>query len=326
MDLISVIVPVYKVEDYLYRCVESIVNQSYKNLEIILVDDGSPDKCPQMCDEWIKKDSRIKVIHKDNGGLSDARNAGLDIASGEYISFVDSDDWISKNYIEKLYHSIIANNADISECNVYYAYGEELSAYNNDSAFFYENNKSVMEAYIRDYHIKTVVWNKLYSIDLLSSIRFEKGKLHEDEFFTYLVLSKVDRLAHINEYLYFYRQRSDSIMGQSQSFAIHNLDSIEGCSNRALYVKENYPDLYFYELRNMTNLCIGQYEMLLSSEKKDYYPHAKREIKKYKKLFKWDLNSFSRLTYKEKTKVFFSSISLAMYARFDLLLKKVRNA
>ena len=101
-EKISVIIPIYKVEKYLNRCVESVVNQSYQNLEIILVDDGSPDNCPKMCDDWAEKDNRIKVIHKENGGLSDARNAGLKVAMGEYISFVDSDDWIAKDFYEVL--------------------------------------------------------------------------------------------------------------------------------------------------------------------------------------------------------------------------------
>ncbi len=113
MDLISVIVPVYKVEAYLNRCVESIVNQSYSNLEIILVDDGSPDRCPEMCDVWSQKDKRIKVIHKENGGLSDARNAGMAIATGTYIGFVDSDDWIDRDFYEKLLLTLKENHAQL---------------------------------------------------------------------------------------------------------------------------------------------------------------------------------------------------------------------
>ena len=114
--LISVIVPVYKAEKYLDKCVQSIVNQTYKNLEIILVDDGSPDNCPEMCDEWAKKDSRIKVIHKENGGVSSARNAGLDNSFGDYIGFVDSDDFIENDFYECLYDNLVENGADISFC------------------------------------------------------------------------------------------------------------------------------------------------------------------------------------------------------------------
>ena len=128
MDLISVIVPVFKVEQYLNRCVESIVNQTYKNLEIILVDDGSPDDCPTICDTWAKKNSGIKVIHKTNGGLSDARNAGLVAATGQYIAFVDSDDWIQKTFIDYLYRAITNTGADLSACDVRFVPdGEEVS-------------------------------------------------------------------------------------------------------------------------------------------------------------------------------------------------------
>ena len=118
-ELISIIVPVYKVEKYLDKCINSIVSQTYKNLEVILVDDGSPDSCGKMCDEWTKKDTRIKVIHKENGGLSDARNFGLDCAKGKYIQFVDSDDYIEKDMIEFLYKNLKENNADISICSNY---------------------------------------------------------------------------------------------------------------------------------------------------------------------------------------------------------------
>ena len=122
---ISVIVPIYKVEQYLNRCVESIVNQTYKNLEIILVDDGSPDLCPKICDEWAEKDSRIVVIHKENSGLSDARNAGLKVATGGYVAFVDSDDIINPFYVEYLYKAICDNDAQISACDLKNFYDEK---------------------------------------------------------------------------------------------------------------------------------------------------------------------------------------------------------
>ena len=117
-DLISIIIPVYKVEKYIYKCIDSVLNQTYKNLEIILVDDGSPDKCPEICEEYAKKDNRIKIIHKKNGGLSDARNAGLKVATGKYIGFVDSDDYIEKDMYQVLYNNIIKTNSDISIVNL----------------------------------------------------------------------------------------------------------------------------------------------------------------------------------------------------------------
>ena len=136
-SLISVIVPVYKVENFLDRCVESIVGQTYENLEIILVDDGSPDNCPAICDNWAKKDGRIKVIHKENGGLSSARNAGLDVVTGEYFGFIDSDDWIEKDFFEFLITNALKENADISRCGLYLDYEDDDSCH--DQEVQYEN-------------------------------------------------------------------------------------------------------------------------------------------------------------------------------------------
>ena len=125
-DKISVVVPIYKVQDYLERCIKSIINQTYDNLEIILVDDGSPDECPKICDEYALKDERIKVIHKENGGLSDARNFGIAAATGKYISFIDSDDWISKDFFSLLYFAIIENDCQIAECGVQKVYDDTM--------------------------------------------------------------------------------------------------------------------------------------------------------------------------------------------------------
>ena len=126
LELISVIIPIYKVEEYLDHCIKSIVEQTYRKLEIILVDDGSPDKCPLKCDEWAERDGRIRVIHKKNGGLSDARNVGMSIATGSYISFIDSDDWISPDFYEKLYRSITESNAQIAASGIVWAYNDHL--------------------------------------------------------------------------------------------------------------------------------------------------------------------------------------------------------
>ena len=167
MDLISVIVPVYNVEKYLDKCIQSIVDQTYTNLEIILVDDGSPDNSGAICDEWAEKDNRIKVIHKANGGLSDARNAGLDIATGEYIAFVDSDDYIELDFYDKLYNVIKATNCDISICNLRKVYENNNVSVNNCDTFEITeySTTEAMSALIDD-KIRQVVWNKLYKADI----------------------------------------------------------------------------------------------------------------------------------------------------------------
>lgn len=317
-DLISVIIPIYKVEKYIVRCVESIVNQTYTNLEIILVDDGSPDNCPQICDDYAEKDNRIKVVHKENGGLSDARNAGMKVATGDYISFIDSDDYVSLEMYQDMINAAINNKADIVECNVNYDYNGRIEKYNDDKYAVYNDNYSVMEAYIKHYHIKTVVWNKLYERKLLNDIEFEFGKYNEDEFFTYKVLAKVSSYVHLDKYYYYYFQRSDSIMGSS--FSLKQLDSVEGCMKRAEFIRQNYGDLYFYVLKNLTFQCIGNYQKLICDGINDV--NAKKILKKYRKQLCWNKCYLSNLKLKDKFYVVLSSISLSLCARVRIILKK----
>lgn len=224
-DLISIVVPVYNVEKYVKYCVESIVNQKYNNLEIILVDDGSTDNSGKICDEYSKLDNRIKVIHKENGGLADARNVGISYATGEYIGFVDSDDYIHPDFYQTLYDLLLDNNADISECQFLRIAVEKIEDAKNilDS----ENSKVVNEYKIeknidalrnlygprlKPYIQKVVVWNKLYKKSLFNDVEFPVGKLHEDEFTTYKILSKCTNIVSTNLYLHGYMQTKNSIM------------------------------------------------------------------------------------------------------------------
>lgn len=241
--LISVIVPVYDVEPYLNRCIESIVSQTYKNLEIILVDDGSPDNCPQMCDDWVNKDSRIHVIHKKNGGLSDARNAGMKIASGELISFIDSDDYVDLNMYESLIFKMLETDSDIVSCGVKWVdeSGRVLKCDKvlSDVVFLTEE---AMKELLNDGAIKQPVWNRLYKRELALSIPFEKGKCHEDVFWSYQAVGKSKRICVISQAFYYYVQRSDSIMGWP--FSGKRLDALEANKNRCAYIKKFLPALY----------------------------------------------------------------------------------
>ena len=207
-SLISVIIPVYKVEKYLDRCVESVVNQTYKNLEIILIDDGSPDNCPKMCDEWEKKDSRIKVIHKENGGLSDARNAGMDISTGEYIGFVDSDDYIDTTMYEKLLTKLLETNSDVAMCDYF---EEKTNGERNGSGLILENltgeNIRKTMLYTTKEHICEAVWKFLYKKEIV--IKFEYGMWYEDVLFQLQVLKPTLKLAVVQEPLYHYIVQRD---------------------------------------------------------------------------------------------------------------------
>lgn len=224
-DKISVIVPIYKVERYLDRCVKSICHQEYKNLEIILVDDGSPDNCGKMCDEYAKEDSRIKVIHKANGGLSDARNAGIEISTGEYILFVDSDDWIDKRMIRVLYTALQRYNADIAECSWRNIYSDCIIEETTCTGKVVESdNVSALEGMLDWKYFKPVAWDKLYKRSVIADIRYPKGKIHEDEYTTYKYVYNAKKLVYVDFSFYNYdRTRTDSITGDK--FKEANLDA-----------------------------------------------------------------------------------------------------
>ena len=232
-DLISIIIPIYKVENLLERCVDSILRQTYDNIEILLVDDGSPDRCGEICDQYAIKDSRIKAIHKKNGGLSDARNAGIDVAKGEYITFIDSDDWVSEKYVKTLYDLLVSKSADISVCNFIRTEKEEIeSSYEQNELYEFNNIEALTNLCGDFYQQLTVSWCKLYKTELFADIRFPVGKIHEDEFTTYKLLYKAKKIALTNEILLYYWQRPDSIMGTS--FKIKNrLHAIEAFQERA---------------------------------------------------------------------------------------------
>lgn len=236
--LISVIVPVYKVEVYLDKCVSSIVGQTYDTLEIILVDDGSPDSCPAICDAWAKKDRRIKVIHKTNGGLSDARNAGMAVATGEFICFIDSDDWIEPNFFEDLYRAILENGAEIAECAAAYV-AEDGTVIRQRKAASQSvlDRKEALRRLILEDGVYQTVWNKLYRREILEGLLFEVGKYNEDDFWTYQVLDRIEKLAIVEKPLYQYLQRGTSIIGVG--YNLRRLDGLEARFRRMEYLQKD---------------------------------------------------------------------------------------
>jgi len=221
--MISVIVPVYNVEAYLDRCVESLVGQTYKDLEIILVDDGSPDNCPEMCDAWARKDSRIQVIHKINGGLSAARNAGIEAASGEYIGFIDSDDWIARDMYQDLIDAIEKDNADLAVTGISRTYdnGYSVEQYVHENAFSITGSKIVLE-YLKQSTFSTSANDKLYRRELFSERRFPVGKLYEDAPVIFDILCGINKVTVVGKPQYSYFQRADSICGQK--FSLRKMD------------------------------------------------------------------------------------------------------
>lgn len=259
--LISIIVPVYNVKNYLVDCVNSIVNQTYKKTEIILVDDGSTDKSGKICDYLAEKDNRIKVIHKKNGGLSSARNAGMMIAKGKYIGFVDSDDKISKDMYEILLNNMLKTGSKISICGRYYVYpdGTKKIRYKEKSNVTQMNAK---EAIIRMNSFSSfdmAAWDKLYDKKIFNKIYFPEGKLSEDFFIMYKLFIKAKKICYTPQPLYYYFQREGSI---SHSKNI-NLDFIEAARQQMKDVTKIYPSLYdivgtAFASANMTlyDMCI----------------------------------------------------------------------
>lgn len=221
-DLISIIVPVYNVESYLKQCIDSILAQSYKNLEIILVDDGSTDRSGQICDQYAEKDSRIHVVHKANGGLSSARNAGLKICHGDYLGFVDSDDYIDPDMYKVLLDNLFQEDADISACEFYWTYSDYTESSGNENAYFiFPGKEAAKSLFVHSktfsIGVKRVVWNKLYRRNVFfpgkgNNIIFPEKKFGEDNYVTPMVLYHARRVVYSGRNLYFYRQREGSLV------------------------------------------------------------------------------------------------------------------
>lgn len=242
-EIISVIIPIYNVEKYLDKCIRSVVEQTYKNLEIILVDDGSPDQCGTICDKWAEKDKRIRVIHKTNGGLSDARNAGLNAAIGSYIGFVDGDDYIHPQMYQKLYEKLKEYSADLAICG-YDKVDEHSDGIIRNVRLPSEGLIGKTDAIMNICYKGTfvVVWNKLYKRKLFNDLRFIYGKVSEDLFIMYELFHKCARIVSVSENYYYYVQTPNSIMRREKT--VSHLDVVEGYYRMLLFCQSNnYPDL-----------------------------------------------------------------------------------
>lgn len=251
MPTISVIVPVYKVEPYLHRCVDSILAQTFTDFELILVDDGSPDNCPAICDEYAKKDSRVHVIHQKNGGLSAARNAGIDWAfansDSKWLSFVDSDDWVSDFYLEVLYDAAKSSQCRVSMCGLQKTDGNHFSRMNRNEIEKYQILEP--EKFYVSYGINgTVACAKLYRKACFQKVRYPVGRLYEDAFVTYRILFELTGVAYVNTALYYYYSNPGGIM--QRPFDLHYYDSIEARKERKEYFEQHHKDALANEEAN----------------------------------------------------------------------------
>ena len=275
---ISVIIPIYGVELYLNRCVESVVNQSYTNLEIILVDDGSQDNCPSMCEEWKRRDNRIKVIHKMNGGLSDARNVGMKIATGELIGFVDGDDWIATDMYRYLYENMIENNSDISACGVKMVWEGDITPKSLTPAGEYVlNRQEAMKAIVDESILKQPVWYKLYKTELIHNIYFPVGRYHEDVFWSYQAIGNANRISVFDVPCYYYFQRKNSIMGNQ--YSLKRLDILDAKYERLIYIRENFAQIEKLATMDLWFSCMHSMQMSLQYLTVDDYKIARNKIR-----------------------------------------------
>lgn len=340
--MVSVIVPIYKVEKYLRTCIDSIINQTFSDLEIILVDDGSPDGCGAVCDEYARRDKRIRVIHKDNGGLSDARNAGLDVCKGEYIAFVDSDDQIHPRMIEKLYQYCREYQAELAVCEFQpFLEGtspevEEIQE-NTGSLTCFENT-AIMEQLKYRNLITVVAWNKLYKASLLERLRYKKGYLHEDEFLIHKILHECNRTVYTDEKLYFYLKRKSSITGEISTKYIQ--DELEAYQDRVNFLKENqyflmqietqkqilHKIVYYWKNLNETEEGKGVYQKWKPvleqylSEKNVRETLTAEELREYEAFLKNEKKYFAAL--ERKNHGILRRIKSILYYKFALPLYK----
>ena len=296
--LVSVIVPVYGVEQYLERCIISILNQTYSNLEIILVDDGSKDNSPAICDEYEKKDSRIKVVHKVNGGLSSARNAGIEVANGEYYIFIDSDDCIAPNMIERLCSVCEENDSDIAICG-YERFSddkeiESIDTSRKEKLTILDKDEAMSRIYSKG--VKYVAaWNKLYRKKLFNNITYKEGKLNEDEFTTYKLFGESDKIVEIDAPLYFYFYNGNSITTNEKYIVSRDLfEAFDECIE---YYTDKYPKSLHYVKKAYLDRIISRCRMAitLNPPKHEY---CKDLVKLYREKYKCYGNEVGGIGYK----------------------------
>lgn len=276
--LVSVIVPIFRVEKYLDECIESIVTQTYTNLEIILVDDGSDDSCACACDSWAQEDDRIISIHKNNGGLSDSRNVGLEIFKGEYVNFIDSDDWVDDIYIERLLSVAIDEKADVVVDAMVHEYEKLGKSYYLKKQYFSGNSEQAL-IMLYDQTKIAICATKLYKRYIWENLRFPYGKLYEDLLTICRVFDLANKIVQIPDGLYHYRIRDDSIM--TSKFSLKIVGICDAWKENYLFCEKNYhsvaPLARMFWLEIIPSV-IAQFPSSLDTNEKQAKKKLKKEI------------------------------------------------
>ncbi len=315
--LISVIVPVYNVEAYVDKCVQSIVGQTYKRLEILLVDDGSTDQSGALCDEWAEKDKRIRVIHKKNGGQADARNTGIAQATGEYIGFVDSDDWIDRQMYELLLQLLRQHEAQAAECRMFFYSDQTISDIpRGEETVTVFDRQGAVESLLKETHFQCAVPNMLITSRIAKSVLFDIGKIHEDILWPYRVLRQTSRAVHTSRRLYAYYQRQGSTM--NSVYSEKRFDALDALQQRAEEVKTDFPALYAAAERSYLGACMYHYQTLCRLPESQEYELFKKRL--HTRFCEGDCRTaFAGISWKHR-------LWYALFVRMPLLTCTLRNA
>ncbi|MEE0974577.1 MAG: glycosyltransferase [Muribaculaceae bacterium] len=318
MVKVSIIIPVYNVEPYLQQCLDSMHAQQDPSFEVILVDDGSTDNSGKICDLFAETHNNTTVIHQENGGLSDARNAGIKIAQGEYIYFLDSDDWLAPNAISSLLDFAIDNNCDIVQGGFFYAYSDRLTYNNTITTPLTLSREQAMEALIKNDFLKNFAWGKLFKASIIKNAPFKKGVFFEDSYWKHLVIDQAPTYGIIPTPFYYYRQRNDSISG---TLSPKIIDLLKGYEDRILFIGNNYPNLLGLMVKQYWNLCSNMLHTAKSN------PNNHKEILQY-----WQTASNSHKPLFDKYmsnslryKLMSHSCAYSIFNIFDRLINRFRK-
>lgn len=325
-ELISIIVPAYNVEKYIEQCIDSILCQTYQHIEIILIDDGSKDSTGSICDLYAKKDKRIRVIHKENTGLSSVRNLGIKLAKGDYIGFVDSDDVISTDMFEKLFTNLMATNSDIAICN--YQIIDEKNQKREKGFYSFEKkieilqNKEIYDLIFLEARYGIVAWNKLYRRQVFAGINYPEGKRHEDNYIIHKILGNAKRICCSGDIGYFYRIRKDSI---TSNISKENYDEdLEATYERILYFEEIKEEKYLNKsVCEYLSRIISIYYMALRIWKNDKV-YREQLIEKYANVYVKLIKERTPLKNRMNYRLFSAFPSIGVYFQHIILkFKKI---
>lgn len=315
---ISIIIPVYNVEDYLSECVDSILNQTYENYEVLLIDDGSTDKSPQICDTYSEKNNKISVIHTRNRGLSAARNLGTEKAQGEYIFYLDSDDYVENNVLERMFKIVEQDNADIVCGNFMYTYLDRtVIAIKEEKEYEVLDTYSAMEQLVKGKKIQNFAWGKLIKKEIAQDHKFPVGKLFEDMYWTHYIIDQAGKVAIDYKSFVYYRQRDNSI---SYSFNIKSLDQLDGMIQRKEFIEEKYPDLLIGYLNVMKKNAKNLSWCVVRNLKKEQKKQGILRLRKFYNLINKNINEDIEIKLFNKN----TTIYLA-FKMIDRIIQKVKG-